>query len=92
MTTEQTLKTRLEQSPTSVVVFATGCYLIPFKLNNGKWGWVVSSFEDGTYFDGEEVNVNGVWSDNPTDLVGEPYDIDPDDEAQDWDTFGDKKI
>ena len=76
MSTEQTLKTKLEQSPTSVLVFSTGCNLIPFKLSNGKWGWVVSFFEDGTYFEGEEVNVNELWSENPTDLVGEPYDMD----------------
>lgn len=75
MSTEETLKTQLEQRPTDVYVFTTGCTLIPYKLSNGKWGWVVSSFEDGTYFDGVEVNVESLWSDNPTDLVGESYDM-----------------
>ena len=76
MSNEETLKQIVGTNPTNVSVFSTGCQLIPYKLYNGKWGWVVSSFEDGTYFDGEEVNVEALWSDNPTDLVGEPYDMD----------------
>lgn len=76
MSKEEVLKTKLEKNPQGISVFSTGCKLIPYQLNNGKWAWVVSFFEDGTYFDGEEVNVNDSWSDDVKDLIGEPFDTD----------------
>lgn len=76
MSQEKNLKDLIKNTPDRGVIFSTGVELIPYKLNNGKWGWVVSSFEDGSYYDGEEVNVESLWCDNPEDLVGEPYDTD----------------
>lgn len=51
------------------IVFTTGAYLTPQKLENGKWAWVVCSFEDSTFFDGEEVNVESLWTEYPEYLV-----------------------
>lgn len=36
------------------LVFATGVFLVKDSTVDG--GWVVSSFEDDTYFDGELIN------------------------------------
>ena len=85
MSIEKKLKKQLEQRPSDVYVFSTGCTLIPYKLSNGKWGWVVSNFEDGTFFDGEEVMTIENWSENITDLVDDPDYIDEDeDDEESW--------
>ena len=76
MSQEKNLKEEIKRNPHDGMIFSTGVELIPFQLSNGKWGWVASSFEDGSYYDGEEVNVESLWCDNPEDLVGEPYDTD----------------
>lgn len=76
MSQEEILKNLIKTKPDRSVIFSTGVELIPHKLDNGRWGWVVVSFQDGSYYDGVEVNVECLWSENPEDLVGEPYDVD----------------
>jgi hypothetical protein len=39
-------------------VYTTGAALIPKKMPSGNWVWIVDSFEDDTYYDGECLNVN----------------------------------
>jgi hypothetical protein len=73
MTQEENLKNLVKTQPDRSVIFSTGVELIPHKLDNGKWGWVVVSFQDGSYYDGEEVNVESMWCDNPEDLIGEDW-------------------
>ncbi len=65
------LKDLAVRTPDKLVVFSNGVELIPHKLSNGKWAWVVVSFEDSSFYDGEEVNINSSWSDNPEGLIGE---------------------
>lgn len=62
----ETIKTR----PSDSLIYTNGCYLIPYKLHNGKWGWVATFFEEDSFHDGEYVNVVSDWSDNPEQLVG----------------------
>lgn len=36
-------------------IFTTGAYLIPIQIDD-RWVWMVSSFEDETFKDGESFN------------------------------------
>lgn len=71
MTKTQKLKKEIKDYPNDVVAFTNGAFITPVKLANGKWGWAISSFEDSTFFDGEEVEVNSLWNENISELVGE---------------------
>lgn len=71
MSNEKELLRIINNSPQEAQIFADGCFLIPCKLANGKWGWVVSSFEYDCFYDGTQVNVNELWSDTPQELIGE---------------------
>jgi hypothetical protein len=71
MTAHEKLKSELKSRPTDAQVFTTGAQLIPAKLANGKFAWVVSCFEDSTFYDGEYVAVSENWTDEITELAGE---------------------
>lgn len=71
MTNQQKLKQDLIECPSGTIAFTTGAHIIPQKLANGKWAWVVSSFEEETFYDGESVEVNESWTDNREELAGE---------------------
>jgi hypothetical protein len=60
----------MDSDPHRISIYSNGCTLIPYQLKNGKWGWVVSTFEDDCYFDGERVNVNELWCDDRQNLIG----------------------
>jgi hypothetical protein len=68
MSNEKRLLEEIKIRPSNVVIFSNGCNLIPYKLIDGTWGWVVSSFEDDTFYDGDYVNVNN-YHDNCEGLV-----------------------
>lgn len=74
MTNHEKLKSELRNRPTDAQVFTTGAQLIPAKLANGKYAWVVSCFEDDTYYDGAYVAVSESWTDNIEELAGEEDD------------------
>jgi hypothetical protein len=74
MTSHEKLKSRLKHRPTDAQVFTTGAQLIPMKLANGKYAWVVSCFEDETFYDGTYVAVSENWTDNIEELAGEEAD------------------
>lgn len=74
MTTHQKLKRDIAERPSDAVAFTTGAHILPQKLANGKWAWVVSCFEDSTYYDGSEVAVSENWTDERTELAGEEDD------------------
>ncbi len=40
----------------SKTIFTSGADLKPMQLKNGKWAWVVVSFEDDSYCEGEVYN------------------------------------
>jgi hypothetical protein len=71
MSINKKLKKELKDYPNDVVIFTNGAFLTPVKLANGKWGWVVSAFEDSSFYDGSEVNVNELWSDSAIELAKE---------------------
>ena len=58
MSNEKRLLEEIKIRPSSVSIFSNGCTLIPYKLSDGNWGWIVSSFEDDTFYDGDYVDVN----------------------------------
>lgn len=70
MTTQENLRVRMNTNPSDVSIFSNGCTLIPYQLHNGKWGWVVSTFEDDCFYDGEYVEVNESWSEDRNNLIG----------------------
>lgn len=74
MTAHEKLKSELQNRPTDAQVFTTGAQLIPAKLANGKFAWVVSCFEDSTFYDGSYVAVSESWTDDITELAGEEED------------------
>jgi hypothetical protein len=50
-------------------VFTTGAYLQPMQLHSGRYGWVVTGFEDATFKDGIELEeITSETSYNPNDL------------------------
>ena len=73
MSNEKRLLEEIKIRPSNVVIFSNGCNLIPYKLADGNWGWIVSSFEDDTFYDGEYVNVNP-YHENREGLVQESDD------------------
>lgn len=74
MTAHEKLKLKLKQHPSDAQVFTTGAYLIPEKLANGMYAWVVSSFEDSTFYDGEYAAVSENWTNNIEELAGDEND------------------
>ena len=74
MTSHEKLKSELKMRPTDAQVFTTGAQLIPARLANGKYAWVVSCFEDSTFYDGEYVAVSESWTENIEELAGEESD------------------
>src|SRR5574337_527474 len=40
-------------------IYANGAYIVPRKLANGKWAWVVAAFDEtvGAYADGDDITV-----------------------------------
>ena len=74
MTLHEKLKKTLRSRPDDAQVFTTGAQLIPAKLANGKFAWVVSCFEDDTFYDGGYVAVSENWTDDITELAGEEED------------------
>lgn len=63
------LKNKVKTNPENVRIFSTGCNLTPRQLKNGKWAWVVDTFEEDSFYQGDDVNVSSLWSDLPEDLV-----------------------
>lgn len=51
---EQKLEKNLGNSPT---VYTTGAYISPVLIGN-SWFWVVTEFEEDSFYEGEEVNLN----------------------------------
>lgn len=47
--------------------FTTGAYVEAVEID-GEWRWIVSGFEDDTFFDGKTLNVNQS-AENRDDLV-----------------------
>ena len=37
--------------------FTIGAYIKPYRKSDGGWCWIVSSFEEGEFKDGEEINL-----------------------------------
>lgn len=56
--------------------FTTGAYVEAVEID-GEWRWIVSGFEDDTFFDGETLNVNQS-AENRDDLVTVDDDDDDD--------------
>lgn len=52
-------------------LFTCGCFIVPRKLEDGRWAWVVDEFEGDTYLDGEYIEVRHYWSKNISDLIGD---------------------
>ena len=50
------------------LAFTTGAFISPMKQADGTYRWVVTEFEDDTFIDGEEVNVQEIAS-KEDDLV-----------------------
>jgi len=40
-----------------MIAFATGAFIETLQMVDGSWRWVVTSFEDDTFIDGEYVDV-----------------------------------
>ena len=53
-------------------IYTTGANVVPMQLSNGKWAWVVQSFEDDSYSDGEIFNPISAHQDNLKDLIRDP--------------------
>lgn len=41
--------------------FTTGAYIVPKEID-GTWRWVVDSFEDSTFIDGQEIDAQEISS------------------------------
>lgn len=53
------------------LLFTTGAFIKPFKVvinNQEQWRWIVTSFEDSTFSDGNEIDVYS-YANNPEDLL-----------------------
>lgn len=53
-------------------VLTTGAFVVPRRLESGKWGWVVTSFEDDTYFLGDLCNSVKA---TPAEKIGQLFKI-----------------
>jgi hypothetical protein len=53
------------------LLFTTGAFIKPIKVvinNQEQWRWIVTSFEDQTFSDGNEIDVY-TYANNPEDLL-----------------------
>lgn len=57
-------------------LFTCGCFIVPRKLEDGRWAWVVDAFEDVTFLNGDYVDVSSVWCNDVNDLIRKEEDVD----------------
>lgn len=51
----------------NLMIFTTGAFLMPVRLGN-RWCWIVTGFEDSSFYNGQYVNVTE-YSENKEDLM-----------------------
>ena len=49
--------------------FTNGAFIVPKKLEDGSWAWVVDAFEDDTFYEGSNVSVDSIFTDDIENLV-----------------------